>query len=53
MKKRCDTFQKKQKQSGWDQQIHSEYLQTQSLVSLIKSILKFLYTSLDPTSKGA
>jgi len=41
MNKRSDTVQKKQGQTGWGHQIHGEYLQTQDLVSLIKSISNF------------
>jgi len=34
--------------SGWHHQIHSEYFQIQALVSLIKSISNFVYTTTNP-----
>jgi len=48
MKKRCDTVQKKYGQSEWHHQIYSKYLQIQALVSLIKSISTFVYTTANP-----
>jgi len=51
IKKRCDTVQKKYGQSGWHHQIHSKYLQTQALVSLIKSISNLVYATTNPENK--